>query len=178
MDIEVKNESLNLLEIEELIKKLQFENLTADLYKDTDFNNQTDKIILIQSDINPKIGHYILIYKNNKGTINYFDPSGTKPLEIWEKYKLNTEYQDPDKLYEFLKTTKKITYNENNYQNTKSVICGIMCLVRYYFKNLTNTAFKTNFRNLKKKFIEINKNIKRADQIDYTFIEIMKTLLK
>lgn len=169
----IENRSYKLREIEEMKNRLGFDDLTVDLYQNIDFNDGKNKLILIQSDNNPMIGHYILVYKNSKNSIVYFDPSATKPLELWVKYKLDKQFQDPEKLYEYLKSGSKITYNDVNYQTKRSKLCGIMCLVRYYFRENTNTSFMKIIRKLKK---EVNKTVE-AGITDNVFIKIINTLL-
>lgn len=176
---EVSNRAYKLSEIKSLINKLNF-NIECDLYVNLDFNTENSKIILIQSDVNRMVGHYILIFKKlskkkNRTFTYFFDPSATKPLELFSKYDLDQNYQNVDKMYEYLKNNT-LTYNNFSFQDDKSKLCGIMCLVRYKFKELSNVQFK-NYIN---KLMTIMKEQNYTNEIthDNVFIEIMNTLLK
>ena len=66
-------------------------------------------------------------------------------------------------------TNYTIDYNDHNYQTKNSQLCGIMCIVRYYYNEMETDDFYNFVKNIKQKY-----GFKNMDE---TFINMLNTLL-
>lgn len=143
--------SLSIKDVKDIIKFLHFDKYfepideNIGLYSKLNFNNNKSKIILTASFDNPLMGHWSMVFGDNK----YFDASGNPPLKVFERFKtLLLTNQDYNKLYEYYKQFNNIDYNDFNFQRNKSsTTCGHHCIVRfyYYLNGLTNNNDYKNF---------------------------------
>lgn len=148
----ITKDPLSLKQIKQLINLLGFnDNVEAGIYNQLDFNNNKNKIILLQSENNPLYGHYFTYYNDI-----FYDPSGNKPGELWIKYNLNNNYQDAHKLINYFTKYNQFDYNDYNYQKNKnSQTCGQYCLCRiYWYKQgiKSNDDYKKFMFKIKKKY--------------------------
>ena len=153
----IENKALSVNETRELLNELNLNYINVSLFNKCDFSNDFN-ILLIQC--NPPFelkGHYVCCYKYND-KIYYFDPSGTKPLELFKKYHLNQDFQDITLFYNFLKENNdKIDYNDFNLQKNKdSAVCSLWCIFRLICYDLTNEEFIKYIKRIKK-YYAINK---------------------
>lgn len=153
----ITKDPLSLKQIKELIKLLDFDNVEAGIYNQLDFNNNKNKIILLQSENNPLYGHYFTYYNSNNSNYPiFYDPSGNKPGELWIKYNLNNNYQNAHKLINYFTKYNQFDYNDFNYQKNKnSQCCGQGCLLRlYWYKEgiKSNDDYKKFMFKIKKKY--------------------------
>ncbi len=162
----IENRSYTLGELKAILDKLNLP-VEVSLFRKTNFSNTNPKIFLIQSDKNQYIGHFCLLYFK-EDTAYFFDPSGTRPLEIFKKYHLDQELQDVSNFYNCL-ANYTIDYNDHNYQTKNSQLCGIMCIVRYYFNDMDTDAFYNYIQTIKKQY--------GFNSMDDTFIGIINTFL-
>ena len=162
----ITNKALSIKEMKQLIQLLGFNNFDVGLYSKLNFNNNNNKMILIQSDINPLFGHWCMYYNNI-----FYDPSGNKPLELWKKYNLDNNKQNKDKLFNYFKKFNELDYNDFDYQKLlNSQTCGHHCLVRYYYKDLNNDQFKKFLFNIKKKY--------NYNNFDDLIVDVLNVILK
>ena len=162
----IENRSYTLGELKAILDKLNLP-VEVSLFRKTNFSNTNPKIFLIQSDKNQYIGHFCLLYFKDD-TAYFFDPSGTRPLEIFKKYHLDQELQDVSNFYNCL-ANYTIDYNDHNYQTKNSQLCGIMCIVRYYFNDMDTDDFYNFIKQIKTKY--------GFQNMDETFLNIINTLL-
>lgn len=162
----IENRSYSLKELKDLVNTLHLP-IEVSLFKDADFNSNNPKILLIQSDVDEYTGHYVLVYENN-GIVYFFDPSASKPLQIFKQYHLDQNNQDITPFYNYL-SNKNIDYNNHNYQSKNSKICGLMCIVRYLYNDLDTDKFYKYIKIIKKKY--------GLNNMDDTFIGILNTIL-
>ena len=162
----IENKSYTLGELKLILDKLNLP-VEVSLFRKANFNNTNPKIFLIQSDKNEYIGHFCLLYFKDD-TAYFFDPSGTRPLQIFKDYHLDQNLQDISSFYDCL-TNYTIDYNDHNYQTKNSKLCGIMCIVRYYFNDMETDAFYNYIQSIKKQY--------GFKSMDDTFINILNTLL-
>ena len=161
-----ENKPISLKDLRHILQKFKLNNVKVDLFKNFETFDK-DNIILIQSDINPKEGHYVCMFKDKNGRINYFDPSGFKPLELFKKYKIDIDYQNPNKFYYYLITNNDlIDYNKFNLQKNKdSSTCALWCIYRLLNKDLNNDEFIYYIKKIKKQY--------NIDNYDDLIINIM-----
>lgn len=166
MNINISNRPLSLKEVKDILKYLGwFNDFEVGLYSNINWNNNKPKFILINSDNNPLIGHFVLTYDNI-----YWDLSGNKPLEIFSKYNLDQNRQDGLKMYNYFKNFNNIDYNPIDYQKSdKSATCAHSSIVRYYYKDLDNDKFN--------KFIKLIKNKFGYKNIDDLMVDLLKTII-
>lgn len=163
----IENRSYSLKELKEIARSLNLP-IEISLFKEADFTNDNPKILLIQSDQDPYTGHYVLLYNNN-GITYFFDPSATKPLQLFKQYKLDQNEQDITPFYNYL-SNKEIDYNNHNYQTKESKLCGLMCIVRYLYNDLTTDQFY--------KYMKLIKNKYGLKNMDETFIGVLNTIFQ
>ena len=145
----IENKSYTLRELKELAGHYNLP-IEISLFKDANFYNDNPKILLIQSDENPYEGHYVLLF-NRDGTTYFYDPSGTKPLEIFSKYGLDQNKQDITPFYDYLKS-KNVDYNNHNIQSKNSKICGLMCILRFLYNDLNTDQYYKYLKLIKQQY--------------------------
>ncbi len=147
----ITKDPLSLKQIKQLINLLGFDDVEASIYNNLNFNNNMNKVCLLQSESNVLYGHYFCYYNDI-----FFDPSGNKPGELWIKYNLNNNYQNAHKLINYFTKYNQFDYNDYNYQKNKnSQTCGHHCLCRiYWYKQgiKSNDDYKKFMFKIKKKY--------------------------
>ena len=171
MNINISNRPLSLKEVKDILKYLGwFNDFEVGLYSNINWNNNRPRFILINSDSNLLMGHFVLTYNNNNDNVVYWDLSGNKPLEIFSKFHLNQNRQDGRLMYNYFKKFNNIDYNPIDYQKSdKSATCAHSCIVRYYYKDLNNDKFN--------KFIKIIKNRFGYKNIDDLMVDLLKAII-
>ena len=149
------------------------------LLKDFNFNkNSLPCIILLLPDKETKKGHYVALNINeNKDELYYFDSYGNDPIKLFEDYPdmINDE-QNITKWSEFLKSFKKIHYNDKKLQLDESRLCGYYCLDYILLSVMIDRDFKPeDFTNLIFKIY--NKSNIEDLPFDYIIIVIYYNIL-
>lgn len=132
-------------------------------YKELKKYDDIDKVlgkygyVIILYETKQNFGHWTLIFKRNKNTIEHFDSYGLKPDDelkfIKTLFKITNGTYQPYLTYLLLKSGYKIEYNEFPFQQMKQNIntCGRWILLRLKNKDLDIYEFKKMLdKNLKK----------------------------
>lgn len=94
-------------------------------------------VILWDSEKNPKIGHYTLLFKS-RGTVHYFDPLGFEMMKL-----ASITGNNPQGLSRLLKgvhvRTNRVKYQSQR-EDTQS--CGRHCCMRYNLKNFSDEQYR------------------------------------
>lgn len=114
------------------------------------------KALIILYEIEKNYGHWVSLFQNSKGNIEFFDPYGLKPddeLKFISKNfrKINNE-KYPHLTALLLNSDKPIEYNETRLQQYKEDVntCGRWCGLRILFRNMLLKDFIKLFKKNKK----------------------------
>lgn len=112
-----------------------------------------------------KIGHFCCVFRDRFGTLNFFDPIGTKIDD--ELKHVQRGYKAPYHNFTYLtrlfyRSGEDVEYNNYQYQIPTSTVCGYWCALRMKYSFLTCDEFYRKFKKLAhndngvvKKFIRV-----------------------
>ncbi|RTL06739.1 hypothetical protein EKK58_04355 [Candidatus Dependentiae bacterium] len=133
-----ENKKINIFTVDEMIKSPKI------------FNDELKKnhyCIIFLKPKNTNIGHWVIMFKNDKNEIYFFDSYGNNPLNLSKK------------LYDFLlKYYPNTIYNSVQYQkySSKVATCGRWCMfvisMLKIFKNLNVDKLNIVLKNMKNKY--------------------------
>ena len=150
----------------DIINKLKKHNLNVKFiaYKDLKYLHSLDDIIypngcILLYQLHFPIGHWISLFKNNEGTIEYFDPLGFVPDQLIKtnfshpegREKMNADFTYLNQLLlEWLEDNgkDKIVYNEYKIQPINSNTCGYQCATRLYFSDIPLDEYAKYFMKM------------------------------
>ena len=117
-------------------------------YKSIDeaFNGKDGIVLLFQNTRNS--GHWVLLVKQPKNVIYFYDPYGF-PMDSeikWSKYLVTKGFLHQPALTVLIKNSPyKLLQNNVRYQTLSdaSSTCGRWCIIRFNYRNMSDRDFKT-----------------------------------
>lgn len=164
------NKSLTGIEIEKALnnncKIITYSKLSN--FDDIDSVIGSKKYVVILFETRKYYGHWCCLFKNNKGSIEFFDSYGIMPddeLKYSSKvFRKNNNMFLPHLTYLLLVCPYNIEYNNYKFQKMKKNIstCGRWCIVRCLLSDINIDDFYDLFKKYKDKdkvAVYLTKNI-------------------
>lgn len=138
--------------------------LTYDLLEDYDTIEQVmgkygRAIILYFWQDEPKVGHWVTVFKTPRDTIEFFNSFGSVPDKTLDDIPVSfkaTHGESFKRLTEMLlETPLQIEYNDKCLQQDDSSVCGYYCIVRLCCKDIPIERFQQLFTKNKRKNDEL-----------------------
>lgn len=170
------DKKINLMKYS-LLKK--YKNIDEALYPH-------NKLVLLY-ETKDNYGHWVCVWKNNKGDIHFFDSYGEMPddqfnfiPEFFKKHTYGTSLYPEGMpkltqlLYDYVnKTGNKVKYNEFLFQGKNTFTCGKWVILRLLYPNLTEYEFKKFIDLLKNTYEKkLNKKINYDDMFDAKIVKL------